>query len=58
MLVKRIPIIFQIGIKQTNIAIYKSLGKSKDQYIHKQHANFQDYIYSKQSLRVLQLRKR
>ena len=31
---------------RTNIAIYKSLGKSKDQYIHKQHANFQDSTFT------------
>ena len=40
-----------------NIAIYKSLWESKDQYIYKHHANVQDYLYSKRSLRVLQLRK-
>ena len=27
---------------KTNITIYKSLGKSKDQYIYKHHTNFQD----------------
>ena len=27
---------------KTNIAIYKSLGESKDQYIYKHHTNFQD----------------
>ena len=43
---------------KTNITIYKSLGKSKDQYIYTQHAHFQDSFYSKRSLRVLQLRKR
>ena len=31
---------------KTNIAIYKSLGKSKDQYMHKQHANFQDSTFT------------
>ena len=31
---------------KTNIAIYKLLGKSKDQYIHKLHANFQDFTQS------------
>ena len=45
MLVKVIPIIFQIGIKlKKHIAIYKSPGKSNDQYIYKHHANFQDSI--------------
>ena len=31
---------------KTNIAIYKSLGKSKDQDMHKQHANFQDSTFT------------
>ena len=31
---------------KTNIAIYKLLGKRKDQYIHKQHANFQDLAFT------------
>ena len=45
---------------KTNTAIYKSLGKSKDQYIHIQTACKLSRLYlsSKQSLRVLQLRKR
>ena len=47
MLVKVIPIIFQIGIKlKKHIAIYKSLGKSNDQYIYKHHANFQDSAFT------------
>ena len=29
-----------------NIAIHKSPSKSKDQYIHKQHANFQDSTFT------------
>ena len=29
-----------------NIAIYKSLGNSKDQYIYKHHANFQDSTFT------------
>ena len=37
---------------KNNIAIHKSLCKSKDQYIYKQNANFQDYLYSKRSLGV------
>ena len=31
---------------KTDIAIYKSFGKSKDQYIYKQHANFQDPTFT------------
>ena len=31
---------------QTNITIYKSLGNSKDQYIYKQHGNFQDSTFT------------
>ena len=30
-------------ITKTYIAIYKSFGKSKDQYIYKHPANFQDF---------------
>ena len=30
---------------KTNTAISKSLGKSKDQYIYKLHANFQDSTF-------------
>ena len=31
---------------KSNITIYKLLGKSKDQYIHKQLANFQDSTFT------------
>ena len=31
---------------KTNIATYKSFDKSKDQCIHKQHANFQDPAFT------------
>ena len=31
---------------KTNIAIYKLFDKSKDQCIHKQHANFQDPAFT------------
>ena len=29
-----------------NIAIYNSLGKSKDQYVYKHHASFQDSTFT------------
>ena len=31
---------------KTNINVYKLLGKSKDQCIYKQHANFQDPAFT------------
>ena len=44
---------------KTNITIYKSLGKSKDQYIIQTACKLsRPYLYSKRSLRVLQLGKR
>ena len=46
MLVKRIPIIFQISIKLKQISPSTNRLVNRDQYIHKQHANFQDSTFT------------